>query len=82
MNEYQRLARQADRIKAAYHEGCRIECINMEDPFAPIFPGTKGTVDFVDDIGTIHVKWDNGRTLGLIPGVDSFRILSERSDAE
>jgi len=32
--------------------------------------GTKGTVTHVDDIGTIHMKWDNGRGLGLIPGED------------
>jgi Domain of unknown function (DUF4314) len=29
----------------------------------------------VDDLGTIHVKWDNGSTLGLVPGQDSFRVV-------
>lgn len=82
MNEFQRLTKQAAKIKAAYPKGCRIECISMEDPFSPIYPGTKGTVVFVDDIGTIRMNWDNGRTLGLIPGEDSFRKLSEGSDAE
>ena len=28
-------------------------------------------------MGTIHVNWDNGRTLGLVPGEDSFRKLTE-----
>ena len=32
---------------------------------------------FVDDMGTIHPQWDNGRTLGLIYGEDSFRKLTQ-----
>ena len=32
-------------------------------------------MDFVDDIGTIHMKWDNGRALGIVPGEDSFSVL-------
>ena len=30
-------------------------------------PGTRGTVNYVDDLGTIHMNWDNGRTLGICP---------------
>jgi hypothetical protein len=41
-------------------------------------PGTKGTVRIVDDMGTVHCDFDNGRRLGLIPGEDSFRIDRER----
>ena len=61
--------------KEMYPKGTRIELISMEDPFAPIEPGTKGTVVCVDDMGTIHMQWDNGRTLGLIPGEDRFRKI-------
>ena len=35
-------------------------------------PGTEGTVSHVDDEQTIHVKWDNGRTLGLLSGLDKW----------
>ncbi len=39
-------------------------------------PGTRGTVDDVDDIGTIFPKWDNGSGLGLVYGEDRFRRLT------
>jgi hypothetical protein len=42
----------------------------MNDPYAPIASGEEGAVDFVDDAGQIHMKWDNGRSLALIPGED------------
>ena len=34
----------------------------------------------MDDIGTVHCDFDNGRTLGVIPGVDDFHIVSEDSE--
>ena len=63
--------------KEMYPKGTRIELIYMNDPYSPVPDGTKGTVECVDDMGTIHMKWDNGRTLGLIPWEDSFRKIKE-----
>ena len=57
-----------------YPPGTRLELISMDDPQA-IPPGSRGTVDHVDDMGTIHMRWDCGRSLGLVPGEDSFRKL-------
>ena len=71
-----------DAIKKMYPRGTRIELIHMDDPFAPVPSGTKGTVDFVDDMGTIHMKWDNGRTLGLLPEEDDFKIIEEAKQCE
>jgi len=31
---------------------------------------------FVDDIGSIHVRWDNGSTLAIAYGIDSAGICS------
>ena len=63
--------------KEKYPKGTRIELISMNDPFAPVASGTKGTVICVDDMGTIHMRWDNGRSLGLIPGEDAFKVIKE-----
>ena len=65
-----------ERMKARYPAGTRIKLIHMDDAHA-VPEGTEGTVRNVDDIGTIHVDWDNGSSLGLIAGVDSFVIIKD-----
>lgn len=69
--------REVQRIKERYPKGSRIVLDCMGDDPRPIPPGTKGTVRHVDDIGTVHCDFDNGRRLGLIPGEDSFHIEVE-----
>ncbi len=59
-----------ERLRETYL-GKRIKCIWMSDP-KPIPPQTKGIVEHIDDMGTLHVKWDNGRILGIIPEEDIF----------
>jgi hypothetical protein len=46
---------------------------SMEDDHAPQ-PGTMGTVMFVDDIGSVHVSWDNGSCLAVLCGTDSCHL--------
>ena len=64
-------------LKDKYKKGTRIKLINMEDSQS-VPRGAKGTIDFVDDIGTIFVNWDNGSSLGLIYGVDNFEIIYDK----
>lgn len=61
-------------IKNKFKTGIRVKLIHMTDE-KNIEPGSTGTVSHVDDLGTIHVKWDNGRLLGLIYGEDKFEII-------
>lgn len=57
--------------------GKRIRLIQMGNDPDPIEPGTEGTIDHVDGIGQIHVKWDNGRTLAIVPEEDKYEIITE-----
>lgn len=70
-----RMCERAQYYKSLYPEGTRIELIRMGADPNPIEPGTRGTVNLVDDIGTLHCTFDNGRELGLCPGEDKFRVL-------
>lgn len=58
-----------NRLKERFPEGARVRLTAMSDRLAPTI-GTLGTVMLVDDIGTIHVAWDNGSTLGVAYGED------------
>ncbi len=71
--------RDVEAIKAAYPAGTRVQVDFMGEDPRPIHAGAKGTVFLVDDIGTIHCRFDNGRVLGLLPGVDQFHKLPARN---
>lgn len=62
-------------LREKYPVGLRVELTHIEDIYTRLTEGAKGTVMGVDDMGTIHVKWDCGSTLGLIYGVDSCRAI-------
>ena len=68
--------------KEHYPAGTRICLERMSDDPRPIPAGTKGTVIAVDDIGTLHCKFDNGRCLGICPEVDSFHKISEQTESQ
>ena len=55
-------------------KGMRIRMISMEDQHG-VDEGLEGTIEGVDDLGTLHVKWDDGRMLGVIPGIDKYDLL-------
>jgi len=66
------------RLKETYPKGTRVELVHMVDPYnRKLHPGSRGTVHHVDDIGTIHVSWDCGSSLGIVYGEDSCRKVVE-----
>ena len=65
--------KEIENLRVRYPKGARVRLIRMDDVQAPP-TGCVGTVCFVDDIGTIHVAWDNGSSLGVVYGVDEIEI--------
>ena len=65
-------------LREKYPTGTRVVLIRMNDPYSNrLAPGEKGTVISVDDIGTIHVHWDCGSSLGVAYGEDICKVLNE-----
>lgn len=64
-------------IKQKYPPGTRVMLIEMDDPYSKLAPGATGKVRDVDDIGTIHVNWDDGGSLGIVYGVDFCKKIDE-----
>lgn len=63
--------------KEEFPVGARVELLHLaeEDNFKETLPpGTKGTVRYVDSLGTVHIQWDNGSRLGALPE-DSILLL-------
>ena len=73
--------REIAELRLNYPPSTRIVLDHMEDNWA-VPRGTRGSVTQVDDAGTIHMKWDNGRTLGLVSQADQFRKLTEQEQLE
>lgn len=65
------------QLKEYYTPGMRVMLIRMSDPYSNLRKGNRGTVTLVDDIGTIHVNWDCGSSLGVVFGEDECRRIEE-----
>lgn len=65
-----------EAIRKRFPKGCRVELVQMKDAQAPPV-GTKGTVQGVDDAGSILVRWDNGCGLNVVYGADICRKIPE-----
>ncbi len=63
-------------LREKYPTGTIVKLISMNDVQSPPV-GTIGEVTLIDDMGSVHVNWQNGSTLALIPNVDSWEILNE-----
>ena len=63
------------RVRESYPIGSRVELVSMDDPYTKLKPGDRGTVDHVDDTGTVFVAWDCGSHLGAVYGEDQIKLL-------
>lgn len=58
-------------------KGDRIKLISTDDPYTKLQAGDLGTISRIDAVGTIHVNWDSGSNLGLIPSRDEWVLVSQ-----
>jgi hypothetical protein len=66
------------RLRETYTKGLRVELVQMDnDPYSTLRPGDRGTVDHVDDSGTIFVKWDSGSGLGCLWIIEHLMIIKD-----
>ena len=62
---------------APYQPGDRIALVRTDDPDTRLRPGDQGTVISWDPAqGQLHIRWDSGSTLSMLPGDgDQVRLL-------
>lgn len=63
------------QARAAYPVGAKVRLDHTSDPYTDLKPGDEGRVAFIDSAGTVHIVWQNGSTLGMIPGEDRFTLV-------
>jgi hypothetical protein len=69
--------------RAKFKPGSRVELVSMSDPYnTKLKPGDLGEVEFVDDIGSVFIKWDNGATLAAAYGADEIKPAPPSMTAE
>ena len=61
--------------------GKRVMFMRSGDQYTRLKWGDEGLVTHIDGLGTVHIKWDNGSTLGMITEEgDRFQIVRETTN--
>ena len=53
--------KEIEYIKQKYPIGTKVKLIKMYDFYNDLATGEEGIITSVDDLGTLHIKWKNGR---------------------
>jgi hypothetical protein len=63
---------------ARWQRGDRVALVHTDDPDTRLRPGDQGTVTWWDPAqGQLHVRWDSGSTLSMLPGEgDQVRLIA------
>lgn len=63
-----------ERLRREFPTGTRVQLVKMDDVQAPPV-GTLGTVQGVDDTGSLLMRWDTGSGLNVVYGEDVVKKL-------
>ena len=55
--------------------GQKVRLIYTDDSYTKLRSGAIGTVFYIDDLDTVMIDWEDGSSLGLIPGIDLYEII-------
>ena len=67
-----------EKVRSEYPRGTLVELKHMEGE--PLMKeGLRGTVEHVDDVGQIHVRWNNGSSLALNLDFDEFSVVDRKN---
>jgi hypothetical protein len=69
---------------APYQRGDRVALVRTDDPDTRLRPGDQGTVTRWDPAQEqLHVRWDSGSTLSMLPGEgDQVRLIARTADED
>jgi hypothetical protein len=69
---------------APYQRGDRVALVRTDDPDTRLRPGDQGTVTRWDPAQEqLHVRWDSGSTLSMLPGEgDQVRLIARAADED
>ena len=71
-----------EMVKQQYPVGTRIRLNSLCNDERDMPPGLYGIVVGVDDQPVLLMKWDNGRSLSLMPFEDDFTVIGQEMDLE
>ena len=69
-----------EMVKRQYPVGTRIRLNSLCNDERGMPAGLCGTVVGVDDQPSLLMKWDNGRSLSLMPFEDDFAVIEQEQD--
>jgi hypothetical protein len=71
-----------EKLRQEYPTGTVLELTeDMQSDGKPeqgLVKNLQGKLSYIDDAGQLHMHWNNGRSLALIPGIDSFIKVQDK----